>query len=96
MLGGYTWAVKIDEHNKVIHLDVYLFVSAKRQIQLPSGETATVTMSTEMPWGGKAAWELSAPDGWNWTLRVPSPEYAEQPQVSSYVGESDSKLNNML
>jgi hypothetical protein len=96
MLGGYTWAVKIDEHDKVIHLDVYLFVSARRQIQLPTGETATVTMSTEMPWEGKAAWDLSAPDGWNWALRVPSPEYAEQPQVSPYVRESDFKLINIV
>lgn len=82
MLGGYTWAAKVDERSKTIRLDVYLLLSATRTIQLPNGETAKVDMESQMPWKGRTSWSLSAPEGWKWNLRLPRPEYAENIQVS--------------
>lgn len=82
MLGGYTWATKVDPGSKTIHLDVYLLLSASRTITLPNGETAQVEMKSEMPWNGTTQWSLSAPAGWKWKLRLPQPEYAENIQVS--------------
>lgn len=82
MLGGYTWATKVDSAAKVINLDVYLLLSASRTIPLPNGESATVEMSSEMPFNGKNDWKLNAPSGWKWNLRLPSPEYAENIVVS--------------
>lgn len=82
MLGGYTWATKVDTDSKTINLDVYLLLSASRTISLPNGETAQVEMKSEMPWNGKTQWSLSAPAGWKWKLRLPRPEYAENITVS--------------
>lgn len=82
MLGGYTWAAKVDSATKTINLDVYLLLSASRAIILPNGETAQVEMKSEMPWNGKTRWSLSAPNGWKWKLRLPEPEYAENTHVS--------------
>lgn len=83
MLGGYTWSVNIDESNKTIHLDVYLFVTASRSIHLPDGSTATAKLSTEMPWEGQVTLDLSAGSGWTWTVRLPRPDYAENIQIST-------------
>jgi DUF1680 family protein len=82
MLGGYTWATKVDTSGKIIKLDVYLLLSASRTIPLPNGESATVDMNSEMPFNGKTNWKLNAPSGWKWQLRLPSPEYAENIHVS--------------
>jgi DUF1680 family protein len=82
MLGGYTWATKVDPVSQVINLDVYLLLSASRAITLPNGETAHVEMTSEMPWNGKTQWSLHAPGGWKWKLRLPQPEYAENIRVS--------------
>lgn len=82
MLGGYTWAAKLDASSKVINLDVYLLLSASRTIELPNGESAKVVMESEMPWNGKTSWKFEAPEGWSWRVRLPQPEYAENINVS--------------
>lgn len=92
MLGGYTWATRIDTRSKIINLDVYLLLSASRTISLPDGEHAQVDMRSEMPWNGKTQWSLRAPDGWRWKLRLPQPEYAENIQVS----QSSSTVHGFL
>lgn len=81
MLGGYTWKASVDATSKTISLDILLFVSATRTIDLGNGETATATMKTEMPWQGKTSWELDAPKGWSWQVKLPSPHYAENIEV---------------
>jgi DUF1680 family protein len=82
MLGGYTWAAKLDSPAKVINLDVYILLSASRTIELPNGESATVNMISEMPWNGKTQWKFDGPEGWSWRVRLPQPEYAENIKVS--------------
>jgi DUF1680 family protein len=82
MLGGYTWHVAVDEAKQVINLDVYLFISATRTIDLPGGQAAQVTMQTEMPWAGKTAWKVEAPEGWKWNVQLPVPKYAKNVKVS--------------
>jgi DUF1680 family protein len=66
----------------VIKLDIYLFVSATRTIALPNGNSAKVSMVTEMPWVGKINVETNAPEGWSWEIHVPTPDYAENITVS--------------
>lgn len=83
MLGGYTWSVDLDESSKTISLDVYLFVTASRTIHLPDGSTASVKLSTEMPWQGQVSLDLDAPAGWTWTVRLPQPEYAADIHIST-------------
>jgi DUF1680 family protein len=82
MLGGYTWAAKLDEGAKTINLDVYMLLSASRTIELPNGESATVIMKSEMPWNGQTQFKFKAPEGWSWRVRLPQPEYAEAIKVS--------------
>jgi DUF1680 family protein len=82
MIGGYTWSAKVADAEKVIHLDVYLFISVTRKIALPGGGEATVKMETEMPWEGKTKWTFDAPEGWKWAVRLPKPHYAENIGVS--------------
>jgi DUF1680 family protein len=83
MLGGYTWTSRVDGREKVIHLDVYLFVSATNEIALPGGQNARVSMETSMPWHGETKWTVEAPEGWSWELRVPEPDYAADIKVRS-------------
>lgn len=83
MLGGYTSSVKTDDPSKVIAVNVYLFVSATRKIALPSGESATISMKSEMPWHGQVEFDLDAPPGWTWQLQVPTPAYAANIQLSA-------------
>lgn len=92
MLGGYTWHVVVDEEESVINLDVYLFVSATRKIVLPDGQTAKVTMRTEMPWTGKTEWEVQAPQGWTWNVQLPVPKYAKNVKVSRRPDDSALSL----
>ncbi|WVR07708.1 hypothetical protein IAU60_004750 [Kwoniella sp. DSM 27419] len=93
MIGGYTWAAKVDERGKTINLDVYLFVSASRTIHLPGGESATVSMVSEMPWEGTTRFTFDAPEGWQWSVRLPKPAYAENVKLSS---ESSEELSGFL
>lgn len=81
MLGGYTWRAAVKETERVIKLDVYLFVSGSRKIDLPNGQTAEVTMRTEMPWKEKTEWEVKAPEGWRWEVQLPVPNYAANVKV---------------
>jgi DUF1680 family protein len=82
MLGGYTWATKLDYSKKIIELNVYLLLSATRAIPLPEGEEATVEMVSEMPFNGNTSFKLNAPSEWKWVLRLPSPEYATNITIS--------------
>ncbi|KAG8875545.1 hypothetical protein FRB97_005014 [Tulasnella sp. 331] len=84
MLGGYTWSAKVDGAQKVIKLDVYLFVSATRTISLPDGQKAKVIMKSEMPWSGQTHWTVEAPEGWIWEIQIPKPDYAEDVVVGHY------------
>jgi hypothetical protein len=34
-----------------------------------------------MPWEGRTKWTFTAPAGWEWAVRVPKPNYAEDIQV---------------
>ena len=84
LLGGYTWSVKaIDSKTRTIRLDVYLYLSATRKIQLPDGTSATATMSSEMPWQGKTTLKLEAPEGWRWKVNLPRPDYSSGFTVST-------------
>ena len=83
MLGGYTWNAKVLEQKKEIQLDVYLFVSALRKIALPDGSTASVKLSTEMPWNGQATFDLAAPEGWTWKVNLPRPSYGDNFHIST-------------
>ncbi|KAJ9097606.1 hypothetical protein QFC21_004640 [Naganishia friedmannii] len=83
MLGGYTWHVAVDEAQNVIKLEVYLFISATRTIDLPGGQKAHVTMQTEMPWTGKTEWIVEAPEGWTWDVKLPAPRYARNVKIST-------------
>ncbi|KAK8861777.1 hypothetical protein IAR55_002600 [Kwoniella newhampshirensis] len=83
MIGGYTWSAKVDEASKIISLNVYLHLSATREIELPDGKTAKVSMESGMPWVGEANWKLEAPEGWTWKVSVPCPDYAEDVKVSA-------------
>nr|XP_018259402.1 uncharacterized protein I303_08330 [Kwoniella dejecticola CBS 10117]OBR81560.1 hypothetical protein I303_08330 [Kwoniella dejecticola CBS 10117] len=83
ILGGYTWNTKLDETAKTIKLDIYLFVSAEKTVDLPGGGKAKVNMSTEMPWKGKVDVTTEAPEGWAWEIRIPTPEYAENVKFST-------------
>ena len=67
---------------KTIDLDIYLYLSASRNISLPGGGEAKVEMKSEMPWNGKTELSFSAPEGWKWTVRVPKPNYAADVKVS--------------
>lgn len=82
MLGGYTWSADVDVSSKTIHLDVYILLSAARTISLPGGD-ATVKMTSKMPNEGETRISFSAPDGWKWAVRLPSPEYADNIKVGS-------------
>jgi len=82
MLGGYTWTANVDEKSRIVNVDIYLFVAASRAIELPGGGKATITMRTDMPWTGQADVETSAPNGWNWKIQLPKPDYAENYRVS--------------
>ena len=86
LLGGYTWSTQLDETENVIHLDVYLYLSAKRQILLPDGRSANVTMSSEMPWQCKTVVSLEAPGTWSWIVNLPHPDYAEDFVISGAQG----------
>ncbi|OCF42828.1 hypothetical protein I317_03305 [Kwoniella heveanensis CBS 569] len=83
LLGGYTWSSRIDYDNQVINLDIYLFVSAKKNIVLPDGSIAEVQMITEMPWTGKTTLSVNAPADWSWGVRVPTPEYAANIEIDT-------------
>ncbi|KAL7424687.1 hypothetical protein Q5752_000371 [Cryptotrichosporon argae] len=96
MLGGYTWATRVDAAAKTIGLDVYLLLSAARTVELGGGATATVKMSSGMPWAGGAGLELSAPDGWSWDLRLPKPGYATGVTLSVPATERDGFLHARL
>nr|XP_019046144.1 hypothetical protein I302_04884 [Kwoniella bestiolae CBS 10118]OCF25074.1 hypothetical protein I302_04884 [Kwoniella bestiolae CBS 10118] len=74
LLGGYMWSVKTK--GQTIHLDVYLYISGKRTVELPSGGAAAVEMETEMPWHGRTTLQLQAPKGYDWVVQIPKPEYA--------------------
>ncbi|WWC95590.1 hypothetical protein V866_002455 [Kwoniella sp. B9012] len=74
LLGGYMWSVKTKP--QTISLDIYLYMSGERTVKLPSGEIATVEMSSEMPWCGKTTLRLQAPEGYDWIVQIPEPEYA--------------------
>lgn len=82
MIGGYTWSVALDPTSKRIDLSVYLYLSGTRTISLPGGETATVQMTTGMPWKGKTTWAFTAPAGWSWRVCLPDPSYATDVSVS--------------
>jgi GTP-binding protein EngB required for normal cell division len=82
MLGGYTWASRLDTSGKTIHLNVYLLMSATRTIPLPGGGQAKVMMESEMPWKGRTEMKFEAPEGWKWTVSVPKPDYAADVKVS--------------
>ena len=76
LLGGYAWAVKIDAAKNEIVIDVYLFISATRRIELPNGAgVATVEMTTGMPWKGRTKLDFSAPAGWTWRVGIPRASY---------------------
>jgi DUF1680 family protein len=92
MLGGYTWATKLDTSKKIIELNVYLLLSATRTIPLPNGEEATVEMISEMPFNGNTTFNLSAPGEWKWVVRLPSPEYA----TDIIISESTTDDNGFL
>ena len=85
LLGGYTWTSKVDISIKTINLDIYLYLSASRNISLPGGGEAKVEMKSEMPWNGRTELSFSAPEGWKWTVRVPKPDYAADVKVSIYL-----------
>jgi DUF1680 family protein len=89
MLGGYTWTSRVEASEKVIRLDVYLFVSGSKVIDLSNGEKANVRMKTSMPWKGETEWEVEAPQGWNWVIRLPQPEYATDIKVSEIYSSLD-------
>lgn len=82
MLGGYTWTA--DVRDSTISLDVYLFLSATRSVTLPDGQSASVKMTSGMPWSGETKWELSGPEGVSWNVRVPTPGYARDIKVGAY------------
>jgi DUF1680 family protein len=92
MLGGYTWATKLDTSKKIIELNVYLLLSASRTIPLPNGEEATVEMISEMPFNGNTTFKLNAPSDWKWVVRLPSPEYA----INITISESTTEDNGFL
>jgi DUF1680 family protein len=75
LLGGYMWSARV-KANRIIELDIYLFISGTRHISLGNGAIATVSMKTEMPWKGVTSLDFTAPAGWQWVVRVPQPEYA--------------------
>ncbi|WWC63757.1 uncharacterized protein I303_106362 [Kwoniella dejecticola CBS 10117] len=87
MLGGYAWSAEVEEATKTIKLDVYILLSATRNISLPNGQSATVQMRSDMPWKGKSAWDFKAPEGWKWDVRLPKPDYAENLKVSENAQE---------
>ncbi|WWC89637.1 uncharacterized protein L201_004562 [Kwoniella dendrophila CBS 6074] len=89
MLGGYAWTANVEEDKRQINLDIYILLSATRDIPLPNGQIARVKMETEMPWSGKSTWKLDAPEGWTWNVRLPKPDYAENVQISTNIIESD-------
>ncbi|KAK8845354.1 hypothetical protein IAR55_006067 [Kwoniella newhampshirensis] len=74
LLGGYMWSAKTS--SKRIDLDVFLYMSATRRIPLPNGGTAAVKMTSEMPWEGRTALQLTAPSDYEWCIRIPKPDYA--------------------
>jgi hypothetical protein len=86
MLGGYVWTIDVDESAKKIKTIVYLFGSCTRKIELPGGESASITMSSGMPWKGETTWDVQAPEGWSWEVVVPMPEYAKNIEVSAARG----------
>lgn len=84
MLGGYMWkASTMDTSAKTIRLDVYLFVSASRTIELGGGQTAVAQLVTEMPWEGRTSLVLRAPPGWTWAVNIPNPRYATNTVLSA-------------
>ncbi|WRT69314.1 uncharacterized protein IL334_006298 [Kwoniella shivajii] len=87
MLGGYAWSATIEEEKKVINLNVYILLSATRTIPLPNDKTATVTMNSGMPWTGQTDWDFKAPEGWQWKVRVPKPDYADNLKLSEKAEE---------
>jgi DUF1680 family protein len=96
MLGGYTWTHKVDSAKKVIKLDVYLFISASKVIELPEGGKASIRMTTAMPWKGETEFVVDAPEGWSWELRLPEPDYAANIKVCPNMGRESAKLSRFL
>ncbi|OCF42272.1 hypothetical protein I317_03891 [Kwoniella heveanensis CBS 569] len=80
LLGGYMWSAKTK--GKTISLDVYLYMSGRRIVELPSGGRAVAEMQSEMPWQGRTTLKLQAPEGYDWFVRIPEPEYAEDFKLS--------------
>ena len=81
VLGGYVWSATADYD--CITVNIFLFASASRDIGLPNGETARITMVTTMPWQGQVSVTVSAPIGWTWEINFPMPNYAEDIKVRS-------------
>ncbi|SMY29319.1 unnamed protein product [Zymoseptoria tritici ST99CH_1A5] len=78
LLGGYTWSTQITA--TTIDLNIYLYLSATRRIQLPdSGSSEAIVRATsEMPWNGKTVLDFSAPAHWRWVVHLPVPGYAKK------------------
>lgn len=92
MIGGYASTAKIDEAANKLSISIYLFISGTRKIALPNGEVATLEMTSEMPWQGRATFTVSAPRDWTWELNLPEPEYARDIKVRSRPISFHSKL----
>ena len=81
MLGGYAWSANVYPSTKMIHLDVYILMSASRVIPLGNGQMAEVEMHSEMPWRGYTTVKVSAPADWQWSVKLPMAEYATNAAV---------------
>ncbi|ORX39552.1 hypothetical protein BD324DRAFT_614130 [Kockovaella imperatae] len=101
LIGGYAWSVEpFTDEKRVIHLNVYLYLSATRSIPLPDGSVATVEMKSEMPWSSKTTLRFHAPEGWSWRVNLPRPGYASRFSIDgqrhSSEGDGSSFVNLIL
>lgn len=72
---------------KRIFVDVYLLITATRTIQLGQGTIATVQMRSKIPWTGVTDFAFDAPEGWEWEVQLPKPNYASDIKVSLYFAQ---------
>ncbi|RKU40428.1 hypothetical protein DL546_003015 [Coniochaeta pulveracea] len=81
ILPGYVWSAETGQD--FVEVNVYLYISAQRSIQLPNGGgTVEISMQSEMPWTGSVSVEVKAPESAKVSLRLPVADWMVQPKFS--------------
>ena len=81
MLGGYIWTVLRDGDHDV--LNVHIYASASRTIEMQDGQRAIVQMRTQLPWQPGVKISVTVPPDSTVRINLPVPKWADNFRVSS-------------